>query len=101
MQRMNCHKPRSAPRPPAAGVAARQPFADQSVADARPVDPDDPQLAAEAVLIAVDRLEADRAAIEQLAKPAGRLVAERLFLGAARLVGFGRVDVGNADFLPA
>ena len=46
---------RLAPRPAPAAIWPRQAFADQSVADAAPVHQHDPQLAAVAVLVAVDR----------------------------------------------
>src|SRR5687767_15128156 len=84
---------RSAPWPPPARVPARQALIDQPRADARSIDQHDPQLAPVFVRVAVDRLQADGAVVEQLAEPPRRLVAELLLGRAARLVGLGRVDV--------
>src|SRR6185369_7992094 len=87
----------SAPRPPAAGIPARQPLADQLRADVRSVHPHVAQLAAVAVLVAVDARQCDRPRIEQLLEAPGCGKAQLPLARAAGRMRLGRVDVGDAD----
>ena len=69
----------------------------ERLADAPSIDEHDPELAPVAVLVTLDRLQADRAAFEKLVEPHGRTVAEFLFLRTPVIVRLRSVDVGDPD----
>jgi hypothetical protein len=89
--------PSPAPRPAAAGIGAGEAFGDQHGAGVAAVgEADVAELAAIDILVAVDRRQGEGLG-EQFLQPLGRPGAESGFPRAARRVGFGRVDAGDAD----
>src|SRR5687768_11882922 len=88
-----------APAAAAAAVGPGEALGDQGVADRAAVAQHDAELAAVTVLVAVDRRQLERALDEQRRKAASGAGAELGFAGATRRMGFGRVDVGDADGL--
>ena len=88
----------SAPGPPATGIKARKAFAHEHCAKAFAAARQYAQLAAITVGIAVDRLQRKWPRIDQLVHPPCRRCAQLCLQWATRTVGFGGVDVGNADF---
>lgn len=75
----------------------RQPFRHQFAAKAAAAAHNGAQAAAVFVQIAGAGLEFEGASVQQRDQAAGRGVAQLLFVGAFRAVGFGGVDVGDAD----
>ena len=75
----------------------RQPLADQRVAQRSPVALHKPQLAPIFVDVALDPRQRERHGIEQRLHPQRRAVARACLGLAARRVGFGGVDIGDAD----
>lgn len=88
--------PPLAPRLPPPRPGPRQPLGHELIAQTRAIASHNAQLAAILILVAVDRVELERAGVEQLLHPIGRLRGEPAFKGAAAF-NLGRVDVGDAD----
>src|SRR5690606_37820102 len=87
--------PLSAPGPATAVPSPRQPFGDQHRPDALAAAGHDPQLAAIAVAVAVDGLEAEGTGVQPTLQPPRRRRPQPRLLGAARRMRFRRVDVGD------
>jgi len=88
----------SAPGPSATGIKARKAFTHEHSAKAFAAARQYAQLAAITVGIAVDRLQRKWPRIDQLMHPPCGRCAQLCLQWASGAVGFGGVDVGNADF---
>lgn len=94
------HSAASAPWPlPAAFITARQPFIDQFFAQTFAAARQDAEFAAIDIRVRPDAFEAERSGIDQRVQSLrGRRAQRRRLMSAARIMGFGRVDIGDADF---
>ncbi len=86
-----------APGASSALIPAGESFIDQHAAETFAAARQNAKLAAIGVFVTVDALQGEWSCIDELKHPLGRGIAQSLFLGAAGRVGFGGVDVGDAD----
>ena len=91
----------SAPAAPAAFIKTRKAFCDQHRAQALAAARQYAQFAAITIFIAVYALQRERARIDELVQPPCCRGTARRLCCALRLMGFGGIDIGDADLTPA